>query len=582
MCEPGPRTDSAATLLVAPSTSTSTSLKPKWDEDNLPSAFRAPPPSPNPGLNLLPMFQSPASLASPDPVAAPKGRPGTGTLQGPLAAGPGQQPPRSSTQPAGHARKRSLSTFLHVNSPLLDEVEDRLLQLKWDAEEVAREVGLVAHLAGRLAWMLGFARQWIIQLFSLVAFATFLLPGFLSVGWEYYTSRLVKRGVRYGAKERNFADIFLPSPETPPPGASRNAQKDNVPMKRPIAVFFTGGAWIIGYRAWGALIGLSLARRGIICVVPDYRNYPQGHCGDMLRDVARALEWVACEAENLGGDKEDVHLVGQSAGAQLTACVLLDGLAKRLPEDVVRYGGIRLDPLDVEGGHEQANGDSVPAEPHHASGHPSSILVNHNHHPTHLPSFPAPRSYIGISGPYNLPLHGLKFLEKGLDRKLVLDIFQNDLRGYSPFHRAGALTKALRIRRQGNVQEQLEQLARTNTDLSNWTNIPILLLHGTADHSVPASSSTLFASSLQPIFKSVEVKLYKDKSHTDPIIEDPFEGVDEMGGDVVGFIRACCKGNSENGGKFDWKEEVGEGKGGVEGRRVPRVLVKWARYWNPF
>ena len=47
----------------------------------------------------------------------------------------------------------------------------------------------------------------------------------------------------------------------------------------------TGGAWLIGYKAWGALIGRRLSQRGALVLCLDYRNFPQGRALDMLEDV---------------------------------------------------------------------------------------------------------------------------------------------------------------------------------------------------------------------------------------------------------------------------------------------------------
>jgi hypothetical protein len=50
-------------------------------------------------------------------------------------------------------------------------------------------------------------------------------------------------------------------------------------------IYVTGGAWLIGYKAWGALIGRRLSQRGALVFCLDYRNFPQGRALDMLEDV---------------------------------------------------------------------------------------------------------------------------------------------------------------------------------------------------------------------------------------------------------------------------------------------------------
>ena len=36
-----------------------------------------------------------------------------------------------------------------------------------------------------------------------------------------------------------------------------------------------GGAWTIGYKAWGSLLGRRLSKHGALCYCIDYRNFPQ-------------------------------------------------------------------------------------------------------------------------------------------------------------------------------------------------------------------------------------------------------------------------------------------------------------------
>ena len=43
----------------------------------------------------------------------------------------------------------------------------------------------------------------------------------------------------------------------------------------------------------------------------------------MMSDVDMSVQWVFDNVENFGGDKDNVTLVGQSAGAHLGSMVLL-------------------------------------------------------------------------------------------------------------------------------------------------------------------------------------------------------------------------------------------------------------------
>ena len=99
----------------------------------------------------------------------------------------------------------------------------------------------------------------------------------------------------------------------------------------------TGGAWTIGYKAWGALLGRRLSEGGILVASMDYRNFPQvmslpsqplsklmqGSCQDMLEDVNNGIAWVLRCIHRFGGDPKKVYLCGQSAGGHLTATAML-------------------------------------------------------------------------------------------------------------------------------------------------------------------------------------------------------------------------------------------------------------------
>jgi hypothetical protein len=62
---------------------------------------------------------------------------------------------------------------------------------------------------------------------------------------------------------RNLLDLYIPYRHWLRLGPS------------PVVVFVTGGAWTIGYKAWGALFARRLSQLGIIVVSIDYRNFPQ-------------------------------------------------------------------------------------------------------------------------------------------------------------------------------------------------------------------------------------------------------------------------------------------------------------------
>eukprot|EP00957_Ditylum_brightwellii_P118450 9034265-Ditylum_brightwellii.AAC.1 len=92
---------------------------------------------------------------------------------------------------------------------------------------------------------------------------------------------------------------------------------------KPVVIFLTGGAWIIGYKMWGALMARALVPFGVLVCMPDYRNFPGVTVGEMVLDVDYATQWVLNNCREFGGDPKRVVLVGQSAGAHLGSCVVM-------------------------------------------------------------------------------------------------------------------------------------------------------------------------------------------------------------------------------------------------------------------
>ncbi len=119
----------------------------------------------------------------------------------------------------------------------------------------------------------------------------------------------VRQGLAFEAGPRGKLDVYLPS--RPAPGA-------------PVAVFIYGGSWQSGDRGFYRFVGATLASRGILTVVPDYRVYPAVRYPDFLRDNALAVRFVKQHATEWGGDPAKLFLIGHSAGAYNVAMLALD------------------------------------------------------------------------------------------------------------------------------------------------------------------------------------------------------------------------------------------------------------------
>lgn len=92
----------------------------------------------------------------------------------------------------------------------------------------------------------------------------------------------------------------------------------------PVVVFFYGGAWISGERAWYRYAGEALSRHGLLVVIPDYRKSPQARFPVFMDDAVLAVAWARQHAAEFGGDPRRLFLMGHSAGAHIGALLATD------------------------------------------------------------------------------------------------------------------------------------------------------------------------------------------------------------------------------------------------------------------
>ncbi|XP_042021053.1 isoprenylcysteine alpha-carbonyl methylesterase ICME-like [Salvia splendens] len=191
----------------------------------------------------------------------------------------------------------------------------------------AAETYLLTRLSFKLLSYLGVGYRWITRLLALTLYAMFLMPGFIQVAFHYYFSSRVRRSIVYGDQPRNRLDLYLP----------RNS--DGL---KPVVIFVTGGAWIIGYKAWGALLGMQLAERDIIVACLDYRNFPQGTISDMVSDVCHGIAVICNNIAELGGDPNKIYVMGQSAGAHISSCALLQQAVKESKGESISWSASQI------------------------------------------------------------------------------------------------------------------------------------------------------------------------------------------------------------------------------------------------
>lgn len=92
----------------------------------------------------------------------------------------------------------------------------------------------------------------------------------------------------------------------------------------PIIFFLHGGALTMGDKSKDRHVAKAFTAHGYIVVIPNYRLTPEVSHPEHARDAAAALEWVHTNADEYGGDIDDVTVVGFSAGAYLASLITFD------------------------------------------------------------------------------------------------------------------------------------------------------------------------------------------------------------------------------------------------------------------
>ena len=129
----------------------------------------------------------------------------------------------------------------------------------------------------------------------------------------------------------------------------------------PVMVWFHGGGHSSGLAHAEVFDGTALARRGVVVVTVGYRlgalgflahpalaaESPHGAAGNYgLLDKVAALQWVADNIAEFGGDQFNVTIFGQSAGSMSVACLQASPLATGLFHKVIGQSASSFGAMD--------------------------------------------------------------------------------------------------------------------------------------------------------------------------------------------------------------------------------------------
>ena len=109
--------------------------------------------------------------------------------------------------------------------------------------------------------------------------------------------------------------------------------------KYPVIVSVHGGGWFYGDKELYSHYCCLLAERGYVVVNFNYRLSPQNKYPAAIEDVAYLIRYIHENAHTLGIDMDNLYMVGDSAGAQLTAnyCIIASNSDYREKLDFFTY-----------------------------------------------------------------------------------------------------------------------------------------------------------------------------------------------------------------------------------------------------
>ena len=99
---------------------------------------------------------------------------------------------------------------------------------------------------------------------------------------------------------------------------------ENAKQGAPVFVFIHGGGWVLGdYPTHRRLVRDLVVQSGAVAVFPDYTPSPEAQYPVAINQIYATIKWVAENGELIGVNGDNLAVVGNSVGGNMTAAVVL-------------------------------------------------------------------------------------------------------------------------------------------------------------------------------------------------------------------------------------------------------------------
>lgn len=279
-------------------------------------------------------------------------------------------------------------------------------------------------------------------------------------------------------------------------------------------------------------------------------SYP---CPSLSYFILNFFIYSVSYLDRYGGDPRKIVLVGQSAGAHIGSCILLNKIQDATINGIKGQKDIQLKEATWSIGNL--------------------------------------RGFIPVSGPYDLITMRSILHQHGLDKGILDVLFCNDLRRYSPTCTLLDVHKFSVASSRPDDDASFDNCIRDDVCKSLLLQFPpTCIIHGKTDRTVPFNiSENFFAALREANVRNVELKLYEKWGHTDPILEAPFSGDHTFHKDVYDLVILwTTKNKSAEDSIHSLKTPTRPKYAAFDPfhpacqKICPSLLVELGRFFNPF